>query len=169
MVAAWGAICCTSPPCISISIRNHRATYAGIVEHGAFTINVPTRTHLVEVDYAGMVSGVNCDKFSMTGLTAVRSETVNAPYVLEFPLVLECKALHQLEIGSHTQFIGQVMDTKAETGVLNDQGVPLANRIDPLISCAGERAYFALGDFLDDVCSPGARLLNLESEEMNID
>ncbi len=163
MVAAWGAVCCTLPPCLSISIRNNRATYAGIIEHGAFTVSIPSRDYLVEVDYAGMVSGVNSDKFSATGLTAVRSNLVNAPFVQEFPLSLECNLLHQLEIGSHTQFIGQVVDVKADSDILDNMDIPIASRIDPLISSAGERAYYALGDFLEQACVPGACLAEAEN------
>ena len=48
-----------------------------------------------------MVSGKDEDKFSSTGLTSVRSELVNAPYVGEFPLVLECLLLHTFEIGPY--------------------------------------------------------------------
>jgi len=164
MVAAWGSVCCTTPPCLSISIRGNRATYAGIIDHGAFTISVPSRDYLVEVDFIGMVSGVNSDKFSMAGLTAVRSNLVNAPYVQEFPLVLECKLLHQLDIGSHTQFIGQVIDVKADPDVLSDQEIPMADRINPLISSAGERAYYALGEFLDQARGPGISLLDVHNE-----
>lgn len=164
MVVAWGSICCTVPPCLSISIRKNRATYAGIVEHGAFTVSVPTGEYLTEVDYVGMVSGINSDKFSTAGLTAVRSDLVPAPYVDEFPLTMECTLLHRLDIGSHTQFIGQVIDVKADAEILNEKGVPVAGKIDPLISCAGERAYYALGKYLEQVGSPGCRLLDDECE-----
>ena len=166
MVVAWGAICCTEPPCLSLSVRKHRATYAGIVEHGAFTINVPSRDYLAEVDYMGMVSGINSDKFSTTGLTAVQSERVNAPYVQEFSLVLECTLLHHLEIGTHTQFIGQVIDVKADSEILNEQGVPMANKVDPLLCSAGERAYYSLGEYLDQAGRPGAYLQH-QSEEVD--
>lgn len=41
------------------------------------------------------------------------SEIVDAPYVGEFPLILECRLIHSLEIGLHTQFIGEIIDIKA--------------------------------------------------------
>lgn len=167
MAAAWGGVCCSTPPCISVSIRKNRATFAGIVEHGAFSISIPPSDYLSEVDFVGMVSGVNSDKFSMSGLTAVRSLLVDAPYVQEFPLNFECKLIHQLDIGSHTQFIGQVLDVKAESSILNEQGAPIAKRVDPIISSSGERAYFSLGDYLDDACSPGAQLLEMQMEELD--
>ena len=46
-------------------------------------------------------------KFAATGLTPVRSELVDAPYVEECPLVLECKVVQTVELGLHTQFVGR--------------------------------------------------------------
>jgi len=166
MVVAWGSICCTDPPCVSLSVRQHRATYTGIVEHEAFTISVPSEEYLHEVDYIGMVSGINTDKFSTTGLTAVRSKLVDAPYVHDFPLVLECTLLHHLEIGTHTQFIGQVIDVKADYEILNEQGVPMANKVNPLLCNAGERAYYSLGEYLAPAGCPGSSFLT-QSEEID--
>ena len=46
MVVAWGAICCTTPPCLAIAVKKTRATYANIMEHEAFTISIPSRDYL---------------------------------------------------------------------------------------------------------------------------
>jgi len=165
MVVAWGAICCTTPPCLSIALKKTRATYANILEHEAFTISIPAREYLVETDYVGMVSGISNDKFSAAGLTPVRSRVVNAPYVQEFPLILECSLLHILDIGSHTQFIGQIMDVKADEDVLGDNGLPMAQKINPLISSACERSYYAIGDYLERTSVLGRNLLELPLEE----
>jgi len=148
MVASWGSICCTTPACLAVSLKVSRATYANIVEHQAFTVSIPSRDFLFETDFVGNVSGVSVNKFSATGLTAVRSEVVDAPYVQEFPLIMECSLLHMLEIGSHTQFIGQVMDVKADEEVLGENGLPSAEKISPLIGSAGERAYYSIGKWL---------------------
>jgi flavin reductase (DIM6/NTAB) family NADH-FMN oxidoreductase RutF len=148
MVASWGSICCTSPACVSVSLKVSRATYANIVEHEAFTISIPSRAFLFETDFIGNVSGVSINKFSATGLTAVRSDVVDAPYVLEFPLIIECSLLHMLEIGSHTQFIGQIMDVKADEEVLGENGLPSAEKVSPLIGSAGERSYYSIGKWL---------------------
>jgi flavin reductase (DIM6/NTAB) family NADH-FMN oxidoreductase RutF len=159
MVAAWGGMCSTTPPCIAISIQRTRLTYANIMEYNAFTINVPSKQYLIETDYVGIVSGINADKFSIAGLTAVRSQIVNAPYVKEFPLVLECQLLHVIEIGCHTQFIGQIIDVKAEEAVLGKNGLPVAEKVNPLISSACDRAYYALGEYLEQAYSPGLALV----------
>ena len=112
-----------------------------------------------------MVSGISNDKFSTAGLTPVRSRVVNAPFVQEFSLVLECSLLHVLDIGSHTQFIGQIMDVKADEDVLGENGLPIAQKIDPLISSACERSYYGLGDYIEQTCLLGGNLLEQQLEE----
>lgn len=159
MVVSWGGICCTTPPCVAISMQKTRSTYTNIIEHNAFTISIPSRQHLVETDYAGIVSGINTDKFAATELTAVRSAIVNAPYVKEFPLILECELLHTIDIGSHTQFIARIRDVKADEAVLGKNGLPTAEKVNPLISSASDRAYYALGDYVERAYSPGMILL----------
>jgi len=124
MTAAWGGICCSKPPCVSISLRKATYTYGNIMDRKAFTVSVPSETHAKETDYFGMVSGKDVDKFAATGLTALKSEIVDAPYVKEFPLVLECKVIHTHEIGLHTQFVGEIMDVKADESVFEETGLP---------------------------------------------
>ncbi len=117
MTTAWGGICCSKPPCVGVSLQKIRYSYENIMARKAFTVNVPSETYVKEVDYFGVVSGRKVDKFAATGLTPVKSNLVDAPYIEEFPLVLECRVIHTIEIGLHTQFIGEIMDIKAEESV----------------------------------------------------
>jgi len=127
--AAWGGICCSKPPCLTVSFRAPRMAHANIMARGAFTVSIPSEDYVREADYFGIVSGRDADKFAVTGLTPIRSELVDAPYVAEFPLVLECKVLHVHELGAHTQFIGEILDAKVEEGCLDQSGDPDAGRI----------------------------------------
>ena len=88
MTVAWGGICCSSPPCVAVSLRKVTYTYGNIVQQGAFTINIPSEKYAAAADYCGLVSGKKADKFAETGLTPIRSSLVNAPYIDEFPLVI---------------------------------------------------------------------------------
>ena len=90
MTIAWGGICCSKPPCVTISLRKATYTYGNIMERQAYTVSVPSVRYVREADYFGIASGRNVNKFSKTGLTPVRSEMVDAPYVVEFPMILEC-------------------------------------------------------------------------------
>ena len=155
MTAAWGGICCSSPPCITVSLRKATYSYGSIVENKAFTLSIPSEKYVTEADYFGIVSGKNRDKFKATGLTPVKSELVNAPYIQEFPLVLECKLRHTLEIGLHTQFVGEILDVKADEAVLSDDGAPNIKKINPIICAAFEREYFGVGNKIGDAFSIG--------------
>ena len=84
----------------------------------AFTVNIPSVQYVKQADYVGIYSGADEDKFAATGLTATRSALVNAPLVEEFVLALECRLLQKHELGSHTQFIGEIADVKADDTVL---------------------------------------------------
>lgn len=147
MTAAWGGICCSKPPCLSVSLRKATHTYDCIQARRAFTVSVPSETHAKEADYFGMVSGRDVDKFAATGLTPVRSEVVDAPYVGEFPLILECRLVRATELGLHTQFVGEIVDVRAQEDVLVG-GKPALDKVLPLLYCTGTRSYFKTGAFL---------------------
>jgi flavin reductase (DIM6/NTAB) family NADH-FMN oxidoreductase RutF len=155
MTAAWAGICCSSPPCVTLSLRKVTYTYGNIMEQRCFTLNIPSQDYLKEVDYFGMVSGKKEDKFSATGLTPVRSELVSAPYVKEFSLVLECRVIHTLEIGLHTQFVGEILDIKAEEAVLAEDGLPNIEKVKPFIFAPVYRTYYGVGEFLGKAYSVG--------------
>jgi len=158
MNAAWGGICCSVPPCVAVSLRKATYTYGNIMEQKAFTVSIPSRDFMREADYFGIVSGRNEDKFFHSGLTPVKSDLVNAPYVQEFPLVLECQLLHTLEIGLHTLFVGEIRDVKAEENSLGPDGLPDIEKITPLIFSPSSQSYYGLGEYLGKAFSVGKEL-----------
>jgi flavin reductase (DIM6/NTAB) family NADH-FMN oxidoreductase RutF len=158
MTAAWVGICCSAPPCVGVSLRKATSTYGNIMEREAFTVNVPSENYAKEADYFGIVSGRDEDKLSKAGLTPVRSEVVDAPYIKEFPLVLECRLLQAVEIGLHTQFIGEIMDVKAEEDVLGDDGLPDIEKVRPISFAPESRKYYGTGNTLGKAFSIGKEL-----------
>jgi flavin reductase (DIM6/NTAB) family NADH-FMN oxidoreductase RutF len=148
MAAAWGGVCCSDPPCIAVSLRKATYTYGCLMARKAFTVSVPSEDHVKEADYFGLVSGKDTDKFSATGLTPVRSELVDAPYVAEFPLVLECNVVHVFELGRHTQFVGRIVDVKVDEAVLGEGGHPDIEKVRPIIFSPGNRDYYGVGSSL---------------------
>jgi flavin reductase (DIM6/NTAB) family NADH-FMN oxidoreductase RutF len=156
MTIAWGGICCSQPPCVTISLRKATYTYECIKERKAYTINIPSVSQVKEVDYVGIVSGRAVDKFAVTKLTPVRSDLVDAPYIEEFPVVIECRVLQIVEIGLHTQFIAEIADIKAEESVL-DNGMVDILKVRPLIFDTGQSAYYGIGERIGKAFSIGKR------------
>jgi len=157
MTAAWGGICCSVPPCVAVSIREETYSYRNILDRKAFTISIPSEKYVKEADYFGMVSGKNVDKFSATGLTPAKSEVVDAPYVNEFPFVLECQLLRSVEIGGHTQFIGEIKDTKVDEDIIKNDD-PLIQKISPLIFALDNRSYYGVGKYVAKAFSIGKEI-----------
>jgi flavin reductase (DIM6/NTAB) family NADH-FMN oxidoreductase RutF len=160
MTAAWGGICCSRPPCIAVSMRAATQSHGNINARKAFTINIASEDYVTEADYVGIVSGRDVNKFAETGLTPVKSDLVDAPYVAEFPMVVECKLLHILEIGLHTLFVGEVQDVKAEADVFNDEGKIDIEKVRPLLWAPDGGGYYGIGDFLGQGFQIGRELMD---------
>ena len=155
MTAAWVGICCSSPPCIAVSLRKATYTYGNILERKAFTISLPSEGFVREADYFGITSGRDENKFTRTKLTPVRGDLVDAPYVKEFPIALECSLHSSIEIGLHTEFIGEILDVKAEESCIGSDGLPDIEKIRPLLFSPEGRKYHGVGGFLGNAFQVG--------------
>ena len=158
MTASWAGIACSVPPCVAVSLRKATYSYGCIVGQKAFTISLPSEDYVNEADYFGMVSGREVDKFAATGLTPVKSGLVNAPYVEEFPFIIECTLLHTFELGLHTQFIGEIMDVKVEESLLGEDKLPALEKIKPILFAPENRAYHGVGQYLGKAFSIGREI-----------
>ena len=143
--AAWAGTCCSDPPAMAVSFRRSTLTHSNILYRKAFTLCVPDERHVAEADWAGMVSGREENKFARLNLTPCPVEAVDAPLVKEFPLTLACRVLQVVEIGLHTQFIGEVRDVLVNPVVLNSEGIPDPERVRPITYAPGSQLYHGLG------------------------
>lgn len=146
MTAAWAGICNSDPLSIAVSMRPATYSYGNVTTSKSFTVNVPSSEMARYVDYAGRFSGRDVNKFEETGLTPVKGEFVNAPYVKEFPIVIECELTEYHDLGSHRQFIGKVIDVKVDEAILNAEGRVDVNLLNPLIYGGGR--YYETGPFI---------------------
>lgn len=149
MTAAWIGICNSNPLSISVSMRPATYSYGNVTESKSFTVNIPSTEMAKYVDYVGRFSGKDVDKFKETGLTPVRGEFVNAPYIKEFPIVIECELTEFHDLGSHRQFIGKVIDVKADETILDAKGRVDVNLLSPLIYAGGN--YYETGRLIAEV------------------
>ncbi len=148
MAVAWGGICCSEPPCVAISVRKATLTYGNLLQRRAFTISIPSVDHVEMADFFGIASGRDVDKLAAVGLTPVRSQLTDAPYVEEFPVILECKVVHVAELGLHTQFVGEILDVKVDEACLDADGKPRVSLIRPFSWAPVENHYYATGERL---------------------
>ncbi len=148
MTAAWGGICNSRPPCIYVSLRPATYSHGNIMKRRVYTVSIPSEKHIKEADWIGIASGRNFDKFTEAKLTPVTSKLVDAPYVEEFPVVIECRVKDVVELGLHTQFVGEILDVKVDENVLSSEGRIDIEKVKPIIFSAGSGKYYSVGQKL---------------------
>lgn len=157
---AWGGVASSGPESVSIAVRPSRYTWEALKRTKAFTINLPSIEHAAEVDYFGLVSGRDVRKFATTGLTPVRGEYVDAPYIAEFPFCMECSVTHELDLSAHTLFIGKVEDVKINEELMGEKGAILWDQAKILSFDSGLRVYRAPGEVVGDAYSIGKKYIS---------
>lgn len=119
LTVAWTGTVCTDPPMCYISVRPERHSYELIRRSGEFVINLATESMARAVDWCGVRSGRDFDKFRETGLTPLRGEAVAAPVVAESPLSIECRVRRIVPLGSHDLFLAEVVNVQADAALID--------------------------------------------------
>ena len=138
VTVAWTGTICTNPAMVYISLRPERYSYDIIKETGEFVINLSNKDLVKAVDYCGVKSGRDVDKFKEMNLTPVKGETVSAPYIAEAPVSIECKLEQILELGSHHMFIAKVAGVHVDKKYMDEKGKFNLNQADMIVYSHGE-------------------------------
>ena len=146
ITVAWCGTAASDPPQLAISVRKERWSFAPISELGEFTVNLPNTAMVSALDNCGVVSGREADKFALHQLTPVPGSKVSAPIVAESPLSLECRVSRQLDLGSHTMFIGEILAVQVDSKLIDEKGKFDVERAGLVAYAHGH--YFELGKCL---------------------
>ena len=145
MNAAWGNICDMDK--VALFIGEDHKTTQNILKTKAFTVSIADREHMDAADFFGIATGNKMDdKFERTGYTAVKSANVHAPIIDEFPVVMECEFLEELDTEYIHGVVGRIVNVKAEESVLNNEGKIDVLKLNALMfdnSCHG---YYSVGE-----------------------
>ncbi len=158
MNAAWGGICCSEPPCIMVSVQKKRYTYSNLKEQQAFSINLLGTKYVKAADYYGIASGRDLNKVEACNQHVSRGEHVNAPCLDEAYVVLECRLKSSIELGSHTMFVGEIVEVKIDPSCLDEKGNVDVKKMDPLLFVPGARKYYAVGEFVGKAFAIGTEI-----------
>ncbi|GHT03305.1 flavin reductase [Planctomycetales bacterium] len=143
ITVAWTGNVCSAPAQCYISVRPERYSYRLIKETGEFAINLTTAALVRAVDWCGVKSGRDFDKFKECNLTAQPAFGIGAPVVAESPLAIECRVKQIIPLGAHDMFLAEVVALNAAGKLLDrEQSFDLASA-QPLVYLHGK--YYALG------------------------
>jgi len=106
----------SEPPTVAVSINKENLTHEFINESKVFTISVLSEDATMKfIGNFGFKSGKDINKFKDVNY---KIGATNSPIVLDYTVAyLECEVINNLDMGTHTVFIGKVIDAE----ILNDK------------------------------------------------
>ncbi len=116
------ASCSAEPPRLAISVRPMRYSHSLIRRTGEFVVNIPRPDQLTLSDYVGVVTGREEDKIAIAGLKLAPALKVKTPLLADCPVNIECVVEREIDLDSHTMFIGLVQAVHVEEALLDAQG-----------------------------------------------
>ncbi len=146
ITVAWTGIICSDPAMLYVSIRPERYSYNIIKDSGSLVVNLPNRYLAHALDFCGVKSGRDINKFQHLGLTAQKSNMVDAPSIEECPVNLECRVKEIISLGSHDMFISEILCVDVEEKLLDKSGKLQLNKAD--LICYNHGEYRSLADSL---------------------
>lgn len=96
------------------------------------------------MDYCGVKSGREVDKFAEMKLTRGKASVISAPTIEESPVNIECQVTQVLELGSHDMFLAKVVAVDIDDTYLDKNGRFHLNDADLVAYSHGQ--YRTLGE-----------------------
>ena len=156
MNAAWGTMLERDE--IILNLTESHKTVKNIKERKAFTVSIADARHVVEADYFGIVSGNNTpNKFENTGLSATKSEIVDAPIINEFPICMECEFIEYQDGKYGCGVIGKIVNVSAEEEVLNGNKVDIS-LVNAIAFDPYTHGYYKVGERVENAFGDGMKL-----------
>ncbi|MBR1779335.1 MAG: flavin reductase [Clostridia bacterium] len=125
MNAAWGMM--QSMDKVVLNLTESHRTVTNIKKRKAFTVSIADVKHVKEADYFGVVSGNNtANKFENSGLTATKSDNVDAPVINEFPVCMECEFIEYQDSKHGCGVIGKVVNVTADEAIIKGDNVDIS-------------------------------------------
>lgn len=143
---AWTGTICTNPPMTYISVRPNRHSYELIKRTGEFVINLTTEALIKAVDFCGVRSGREINKFEAMGLTPEVGTHVKAPLIKESPVSIECLVKDIVPLGSHHMFTAEVVAVNVEEAYMDEKGKFHLDKTNPI--CYSHGTYYGLSKAL---------------------
>jgi flavin reductase (DIM6/NTAB) family NADH-FMN oxidoreductase RutF len=155
MVAAWGSVSDTNQ--VAIYVAHSHKTMQNILERKAFTVSMANEKNIKAIDYLGVTSGNKvADKFKKSGLTAIKSENVDAPLIAELPLALECKLVSYDE--KTELLLGEIVNATADDSVLDENGKLSVEKLAPVCYDSAGHGYYVMERRVGNAFSDGKTL-----------
>ena len=161
MNAAWGMICDMDK--ITLALTETHKTVANLKKTKAFTVSLADVKNIEAADFFGIASGnTMADKFERSGMTATKSERVNAPIIEEFPITMECELAEIIETDNVYSIIGKIVNVSAHEEVLDEKGRVDIEKAGILMFDQFKAGYYVTGEKVGQAWQSGKELMPKE-------
>ena len=156
MNAAWGTM--LDRDAVALNLTETHRTVENIKKRGGFVVHIADAKHVVEADWFGVVSGhKEKDKFAKSGLTAVKSDLVDAPVINELPIAMECSFVEYQSSDTGLGVIGKVLRTSVEEANLVDGRVDI-DSVEAIAFDPYTHGYYKVGGRVGEAFRDGLKL-----------
>ena len=119
---AWTGTVNSDPPMTYISVQPRRYSHDIIEKNGEFVINLVPASLAKAMDFCGVRSGRDANKFEALGLTRGKADTVSAPLIEESPVNIECRVKDIIRLPSHDMFMAEITAVHIDDRYVDDKG-----------------------------------------------
>ncbi len=155
MNAAWGGISEANE--ISMCLSAGHKTVKNILARKAFTVSMADAAHVVGCDYVGVASGNDVpDKLAKAGFHTTKSEFVDAPFIDELAMAVECR-LKSYDPES-CRLVGEIVNVSVDESALGPDGKVDVVKLSPLVFDPVNNAYHKLGEKEGNAFQDGLKL-----------
>ena len=152
MNAAWGGIYDYDK--LEINLAEHKTTENLRIKK-AFTVSIATKSTLVVSDFVGIVSQTkDPDKMKKANLHHVKSEFVDAPVFLEYPLTFECE---MEALNPDGRLVGKIINVSADESILTNGKID-PSKLEAISFDAVNNKYLIVGEAVGNAFKDGLKL-----------
>jgi flavin reductase (DIM6/NTAB) family NADH-FMN oxidoreductase RutF len=144
---SWTGTINSEPPMCYISVRPERYSYQILKKNMEFVINLTNNDLLKAVDWCGIKSGRDYDKFKEMKLNPVKASLVDAPLIEQAPVNIECRVRQIIPLGSHHMFMAEIVAVNYDKKYLDEKTGSFSSEKAGLVSYAFKQ-YFGQGEKL---------------------
>ena len=156
MNAAWGTM--VDRDVVALNLTETHQTVRNIKKRKAFTVSIADAAHVAQADYFGVESGKKVsDKLGKAGMTAVKSEHVDAPIINEFPVSMECEFITYQDDAYGLGVIGRVVNVSVEESCMTNGSVDI-DKVGAIAFDPYTHGYYQVGGRVGNAFSDGMKL-----------
>lgn len=147
LTVSWITMVSENPCKVLISLCKKHTISKEIRENKAFSVCVPSKSQVKDVDYCGMVGEENKNKADLFHIFYGALD--GTPMIEECKLNAECKLEDVVDCGSHELFVGEILNIYSDDSITSDKKICL-EKLQPMILDTDNKKYREIGTVVDD-------------------